>query len=94
MSERELGVLEIDLGLYLVALGTHLLFLELEQVVRGRQADAESYLLIVERLASVVGRGRSRGRALIVGIQIGERALHIDDRLRQRRSIQHALLFV
>src|ERR1019366_6221065 len=36
----------------------------------------------------------SRGGALLIGIKISDRALHIDDRLRQRRSIQHPLLLV
>jgi len=68
MRERELGVLEIDFRLHLVALGAHFLFLELQQVMRGREPDAESDLLIVERLASIEGRRRGRGCALLVRV--------------------------
>src|SRR5229473_2812646 len=70
MPERELRILQVNVGLNLVAFRTHFLLLELQQIVRRRHTHSEPHLLIMKRLASIVSRLRSRLRPLLVCIEI------------------------
>ena len=72
MPEREFRILQVNVGLNLVAFRTHFLLLELQQIVRRRHTYSEPHLLIVKRLACIVSRLRSRSRPLLIGVQISQ----------------------